>query len=118
MAGRYCSSNIKFNMDDENQRITWEFLKQSNRKRDGSFAKILSDAFVKSMEQSEDIADVEPMVLSADIARRIVDEAVKYLSEISITAKGQGNEEIELIETSDDNNISQVMPASMLDYFM
>lgn len=78
----------------------------------------MSDAFVKSMEQSEDITDVEPMVLSADIARRIVDEAVKYLSEISITAKGQGNEEIELIETSDDNNISQVMPASMLDYFM
>lgn len=119
MAGRYCSSNIKFNMDDENQRITWEFLKQSCHKKDGSYAKILSDAFVKTMKISAENRDTDPMVLPADVAQKIIDEVVVHLSEISnSTAKGQSHETIKIMEVSDENNASQDIPAGMLDFFM
>lgn len=36
-------------MEDENQRRTWEFL-QSMTRKDGSYGKILSDAFVEAVE--------------------------------------------------------------------
>lgn len=117
MAGRYCSSNIKFNMDDENQRITWEFLKQSNHKKDGSYAKILSDAFVKATSMQN-----EPVVtIPSDIAKQIVDEIKVYLPQINFsTAKEQNHEEVEMINKSDENNndTSQEIPTGMLDFFM
>ena len=117
MAGRYCSSNIKFNMDDENQRKTWEYLKQSNHRKDGSYAKILSDAFVKAMTPPEDI----PMMIPGEMARLIIDEVNAHLSEISYrTAKEQKHENVEVITESDENNenTSQDIPAGMLEFFM
>ena len=44
----YKCSNIKFCMEDENQRRTWEYLQGITRK-DGSYGKILSDAFVEAV---------------------------------------------------------------------
>ena len=49
MRKTYRSSNVRFCMEDENQRRTWEYLKCVNRK-DGSYGKILSDAFVMVLE--------------------------------------------------------------------
>ena len=43
----YKCSNIKFCMEDENQRRTWEFL-QSITRKDCSYWKILSDVFVEA----------------------------------------------------------------------
>ena len=45
----YKCSNIKFCMEDENQRRTWEYL-QSMTRKDGSYGKILSDAFVAVLD--------------------------------------------------------------------
>lgn len=49
MKKTYRSSNVRFCMEDENQRRTWEYLQGLNRK-DGSYGKILSDAFVQVLD--------------------------------------------------------------------
>ena len=50
MRKTYKCSNIKFCMEDENQRRTWEYLQNMTRK-DGSYGKILSDAFVAVLDR-------------------------------------------------------------------
>jgi hypothetical protein len=45
MRKTYKSSNVRFCMEDENQRRTWEYLQNLTRK-DSSYGKALSDAFV------------------------------------------------------------------------
>lgn len=45
MRKTYKSSNVRFCMEDENQRRTWEYLHSLTRK-DSSYGKTLSDAFV------------------------------------------------------------------------
>ena len=49
MKKTYRCSNIKFCMEDENQRRTWEYLRGITRK-DGSYGKILSDAFIAVLD--------------------------------------------------------------------
>ena len=49
MRKTYKCSNIKFCMEDENQRRTWEYLQGITRK-EGSYGKILSDTFVENIE--------------------------------------------------------------------
>ena len=49
MRKTYKCSNIKFCMEDENQRRTWEYLQGMTRK-DGSYGKALSDAFVAVLD--------------------------------------------------------------------
>lgn len=50
MRKNYKCSNIKFCMEDENQRRTWEYL-QSITRKDGSYGKILSDAFIAVLDR-------------------------------------------------------------------
>lgn len=65
MRKTYKCSNIKFCMEDENQRRTWEYLQGVTRK-DGSYGKILSDAFVGAidgktrlgMDQAENVSAI------------------------------------------------------------
>ena len=45
MRKTYKASNVRFCMEDENQRRTWEYL-QSLTRKDSSYGKALSDAFV------------------------------------------------------------------------
>lgn len=45
MRKTYKSSNVRFCMEDKNQRRTWEYL-QSLTRKDSSYGKALSDAFV------------------------------------------------------------------------
>ena len=49
MRKEYRSSNVRFCMDDENQRRTWEYV-QSITRKEGSYGKILSDAFVQILD--------------------------------------------------------------------
>ena len=49
MKKSYKCSNIKFCMEDENQRRTWEYLQGITRK-DGSYGKVLSDVFVAVLD--------------------------------------------------------------------
>lgn len=54
MRKTYKCSNIKFCMEDENQRRTWEYLQGMTRKH-GSYGKILSDAFVEVLDSKNEI---------------------------------------------------------------
>jgi hypothetical protein len=50
MRKTYKSSNVRFCMEDENQRRTWEYL-QSLTRKESSYGKALSDAFVLVLDQ-------------------------------------------------------------------
>lgn len=63
MRKTYKCSNIKFCMEDENQRRTWEYLQRMTRK-DGSYGKILSDAFVAVLDSKNENKQEELLMLS------------------------------------------------------
>lgn len=52
MKKTYKCSNVKFCMEDENQRRTWEYLQTLTRK-DGSYGKVLSEVFVSALDVEE-----------------------------------------------------------------
>lgn len=86
MRKSYKCSNIKFCMEDENQRRTWEYLQGITRK-DGSYGKILSDAFVAVLDgriQAEtDNAVSDSAILSeqdTDILGKMLDRALDQKS--------------------------------------
>lgn len=67
MRKTYKCSNIKFCMEDENQRRTWEYLQGMTRK-DGSYGKILSDAFVEVLDSKNEIrADKQEELLALSL---------------------------------------------------
>ena len=79
----YKCSNIKFCMEDENQRRTWEYLQGITRK-DGSYGKILSDAFVAVLDgQIQAGTDKEmsdsaiPMEWDIDFLEKMLDRALE-----------------------------------------
>ena len=83
MRKTYKCSNIKFCMEDENQRRTWEYLQGMTRK-DGSYGKVLSDAFVAVLDgQLRDRTDkaVSDSVISleqdADIFGKMLERALE-----------------------------------------
>lgn len=83
MKKTYKCSNIKFCMEDENQRRTWEYLQGMTRK-DGSYEKILSDAFVEAIDGktkfSVNKAENESVVLkenAADIIEEMLDRVLE-----------------------------------------
>lgn len=83
MRKTYKCSNVKFCMDDENQRRTWEYLQGITRK-DGSYGKILSDAIVAVLDgkiQTGTDKAVSESVISleqdADILEKILDRVLE-----------------------------------------
>lgn len=83
MRKTYKCSNIKFCMEDENQRRTWEYLQGVTRK-DGSYGNILSDAFVlvldgKNRTDAGECSIVEPEQSEPDL--RKVEEFLEGLLE-------------------------------------
>ena len=83
MKKAYKCSNIKFCMEDENQRRTWEYLQGITRK-DGSYGKILSDAFVEVLDRQiqagTDKAVGDSAILlqqNTDILEKMLDRALE-----------------------------------------
>ena len=83
MKKAYKCSNIKFCMEDENQRRTWEYLQGITRK-DGSYGKILSDAFVAALDrQIQAVTDravsdsVIPLDQDMDILEKMLDRVLE-----------------------------------------
>ncbi|MEZ3432455.1 MAG: hypothetical protein K1W36_19960 [Lachnospiraceae bacterium] len=82
MRKTYKCSNIKFCMEDENQRRTWEYLQGITRK-DGSYGKILSDAFVEVLDrgiQETDKAEGDSVILkeqTVDAIEEVLDRALE-----------------------------------------
>ena len=89
MRKTYKCSNIKFCMEDENQRRTWEYLQGITRK-EGSYGKILSEAFVATFDgriQSEADKTVNdsllPLVQDTNALEKMLDRVLeKKLHEI------------------------------------
>lgn len=83
MRKTYKCSNIKFCMEDENQRRTWEYLQGVTRK-DGSYGKILSDAFVEVLDgqiqagTDKAVSDPDiPQEQNMDILEKMLDRALE-----------------------------------------
>ena len=83
MKKAYKCSNIKFCMEDENQRRTWEYLQGITRK-DGSYGKILSDAFVAILDEQIQIetdkalnAPLFPPVQDTGVLEKMLDRALE-----------------------------------------
>lgn len=64
MKKTYKCSNVKFCMEDENQRRTWEYLQGMTRK-DGSYGKILSDVFVAVLDGKNGAAASECSIVES-----------------------------------------------------
>ena len=83
MRRTYKCSNIKFCMEDENQRRTWEYL-QGIMRKEGSYGKILSDAFVENidgrMRAGTDKAvnnSLLPPVQDTDVLEKMLDRVLE-----------------------------------------
>lgn len=83
MRKTYKCSNIKFCMEDKNQRRTWEYLQGITRK-EGSYGKILSDAFVAVLDGQIQIGtnkaaddSLFPLVQDKDIFEKMLDRALE-----------------------------------------
>ncbi len=83
MRKTYKCSNIKFCLEDENQRRTWEYLQGITRK-DGSYGKILSDAFAAvldgQIQAGTDKAvndSIIPAKQDADVFEEMLDRALE-----------------------------------------
>ena len=73
MRKTYKSSNVRFCMEDENQRRTWEYL-QSLTRKDCSYGKALSDAFVLVLDGKVPKGDAEELCLSTSVAEKASSE--------------------------------------------
>ena len=112
MRKTYKSSNVRFCMEDENQRRTWEYL-QSLTRKDCSYGKALSDAFVLFLDGKVPKGDAEELCFSTSVAEKASSEGNipcgKMLSEdafregLKVTA--------EHIEESLANQISKMQEA-------
>ena len=85
MRKTYKCSNIKFCMENENQRRAWEYLQGITRK-DGSYGKILSDAFVAVLDGQMQVgtgkamSDADSAILlkqDADILEKMLDRVLE-----------------------------------------
>lgn len=73
MRKTYKSSNVRFCMEDENQRRTWEYL-QSLTRKDSSYGKALSDAFVLVLDGKVSKGDAGELCLSTLVAEKALSE--------------------------------------------
>ena len=73
MRKTYKSSNVRFCMEDENQRRTWEYL-QSLTRKDCSYGKALSDAFVLVLDRKVSKGEAEELCLSTSVAEKAISE--------------------------------------------
>lgn len=81
MKKTYKCSNIKFCMDDENQRRTWEYLQSLSRK-DGSYGKVLSDAFVAVLDRETQISADDEMDSRLELAEQEFGKLAELLDRI------------------------------------
>ena len=73
MRKTYKSSNVRFCMEDENQRRTWEYL-QSLTRKDCSYGKALSDAVVLFLDGQISKGDAEELCFSTSVAEKASSE--------------------------------------------
>ena len=83
MRKTYKCSNVKFCMDDENQRRTWEYLQGITRK-DGSYGKVLSDvfaAFLDGQDREKENDEYEPAQAGQVAESETLDQVLEKVME-------------------------------------
>ncbi len=98
MRGTYRCTNVKFCMEDENQRRAWEYLHGLSR-RDGSYGKVLADALIAAIDSQNDIQNTvikrfsgkqngdsndELRAFSNEIARLVLEGITDYFADKSV----------------------------------
>lgn len=81
MKKTYKCSNIKFCMEDENQRRTWEYL-QGVARKDGSYGKILSDAFAAVLDRGIQTGTDDVPVSRLELAEQDFGELTELLDRV------------------------------------
>ena len=82
MRGIYRCTNVKFCMEDENQRRAWEYLHGLSR-RDGSYGKVLADALIAAIDSQNDIQNTEIKRFSGKQNGDSNDELREFSNEIA-----------------------------------
>lgn len=88
MKKTYKCSNVKFCMEDENQRRTWEYLQTLTRK-EGSYGKVLSEAFVFALDVEEAERMNEKVGLNQVEYAELIDVLEERLQRVQETLKEQ-----------------------------
>ena len=122
MRGTYRCTNVKFCMEDENQRRTWEYLHGLSR-RDGSYGKILSDALVAVIDGQNGVrktadgksvnelkVDNALMTFSDEIAGLVL-EGIKemFMEQNVFPSTQQVVQEVERLEQQQADNLAEEM---------
>ena len=81
MKKTYKCSNVKFCMEDENQRRTWEYLQGMTRK-EGSYGKILSDAFAAVLDRETQARANDVMDSRLELSEQSFGELAELLDRV------------------------------------
>ena len=81
MRGTYRCTNVKFCMEDENQRRAWEYLHGLNR-RDGSYGKVLADALIAVIDSRSNSQNAMRKRFSGKQCENSEDEIKEFANEV------------------------------------
>ncbi|MGY3667171.1 MAG: hypothetical protein ACXAHE_25940 [Roseburia sp. 1XD42-69] len=81
MRGTYRCTNVKFCMEDENQRRAWEYLHGLNR-RDGSYGKVLADALIAVIDSRSNSQSAMRKRFSGKQCENSEDEIKEFANEV------------------------------------
>ena len=82
MRGTYRCTNVKFCMEDENQRKAWEYLHGLNR-RDGSYGKVLADALIAVIDSRSNSQNAMRKRFSGKQCENSEDEIKEFANEVA-----------------------------------
>ena len=82
MRGTYRCTNVKFCMEDENQRRAWEYLHGLNR-RDGSYGKVLADALIAVIGSQSNSQNAMRKRFSGKQCENSEDEIKEFANEVA-----------------------------------
>lgn len=82
MRGTYRCTNVKFCMEDENQRGAWEYLHGLNR-RDGSYGKVLADALIAMTDRQNDAQNAERKRFLGELHEDSTDEFSAFANKVA-----------------------------------
>lgn len=82
MRGTYRCTNVKFCMEDENQRRAWEYLHGLNR-RDGSYGKVLADALIAVIGSQSNLQNAMRKRFSGKQCEDLGDEIKEFANKVA-----------------------------------
>ena len=82
MRGTYRCTNVKFCMEDENQRRAWEYLHGLNR-RDGSYGKVLADALIAVIDSRSNAQNAERKQFLGELHEDSTDEFSAFVNKVA-----------------------------------